>query len=85
MWKPAFCAGFQALRELGESPTLDFSTISSARHFHSDAGKPAKSAPLRSQTRWRYGSALIRHIPENRLKCALHDGRQLEFPTGRKE
>src|SRR5665811_23686 len=71
MWKPASCAGSQALWESGESPTFDFSPISIARHFHSEAAKQAKSGPLRSQTCWRYGSGLIRHILESRLKCAL--------------
>jgi hypothetical protein len=45
MWKPAFCAGSQALWESGKSPTFDFSPISTARHFHSETGKPAKSGP----------------------------------------
>src|SRR5271169_5810166 len=53
MWEPAFCAGFQALWESGESPTFDFPPISAARHFHSEAGKPAESAPLRLEERWR--------------------------------
>ena len=44
MWKPAFCAGFQALWESGESPTFDFSTISTTRHFHSEAGKQPNQA-----------------------------------------
>src|SRR5665811_2458004 len=71
MWKPASCAGSQALWESGESPTFDFSPISIARHFHSEAAKQAKSGPLRSQTCWPCGSGLIRHILESRLKCAL--------------
>jgi hypothetical protein len=71
MWKPAFCAGSQALWESGESPTFDFSPISMARHFHSEAAKQAKSGPLRLQTCWPFGSGLIRHISESRLKCVL--------------
>jgi|SRR5271165_130676 len=55
MWKPACCAGFQALWESWKSSTFNFSTISAAPHFHSEAGKPAKSAPLRLQARWWYG------------------------------
>lgn len=82
MWKPATCAGSQALWESWESPIFDFSPISTARHFHSEAAIPVKSGPLRSQTYWPHGSGLIRHILESHLKCALRQilvqSRQIE-------
>jgi len=69
MWEPAFCAGSQALWESGESLAFDFSPISTARHFHSETGKPAKSGPsaLTDMLAVRFG--VIRHISESRPKC----------------
>src|SRR5438270_534249 len=71
MWKPVFCAGFQALWGSWESPPFDFSTISTTRHFHSEPDEPAKSAPLRRWTGERAILQLIGDVLESRVECIL--------------